>query len=339
MNYHWNYGDRVLNLPAAALDAGADAEQLQVLVFLASGIDDLEEIGAKANVTERTIRDALAFWENTGILSAGDATATSKNKKKIAKKDAEQSEKDNQKAQKKLMLSNELPTYSIQELNRIMDRKESFRTMANEAQQIFGKMFSVHDYNVLLGMVDYLGLDEEYILLLLEHCVRIGIKGMRTVFNYAVGLIDQGITSADGFEEQLKAIETRHSLEGKIRELFGMKSRSLTSKEKGYLDTWNKFGYGEDVIRRAYEITVDNINEPSMRYTHAILDRWHAEGLKNLEEIDRFEKEKRAKGRGIDRNLVKGTSSFDTEEFFEAALKRSYKSATMKTQQEEHKEK
>lgn len=314
--YQWNYGDRILNLPAAALDAGADAQQLQVLLLMAGGLTDPEAIGAAAGLSTQAVRKAIAFWNGAGILSAvGQDT---QKKKAPAKKSAAA---EPVKQEKKLPRPDEIPSYSLSELNEMMDRRKSLRNMVDEAQQILGKMFNTYEINVLLGMVDYLNLNEEYILLLLAHCVRIGKTGLRMIERYAIALVDRGITTTEALEEEMQSAEERHSLEGKVRSMFGMKSRSLTEKEQKLIASWIGFGYGEEIIRRAYETTVDRINEPSMKYAGAILDRWHAEGLKTIGEIDRYEEEHRT-AKGVDRNLANGTSSFDTDEFFKAALKR-----------------
>ena len=326
MTYRWNYGSGVLNLPAAALDAGASAEQLQILLLLAkSGDATAESLAKDAHCSVKKAEEALSFWRNAGILvSEQEAKAEQKPEEKVpnAQKPEQQ--------EKKLARADEIPTYSVSELNEMMDRRQSLRAMVNEAQQILGKMFNTYEINVLLGMVDYLELDEDYVLLLLAHCARIEKKGMRSIERYAISLIDRGITTASALEEQVQIIEAQHTLEGKVRSIFGMKSRSLTEKEQKMIGTWVGFGYGEDVIRRAYEITVDTIQKPSMQYTTAILDRWHAEGLKTLAEIDRkIEAERAAKG--AERTTDSDFKTFDADAAFEAALKRSFKKSGKNT--------
>ena len=326
MTYRWNYGSGVLNLPAAALDAGASAEQLQILLLLAkSGDATAESLAKYAHCSVKKAEEALSFWRDAGILVLEqEAKAEQKPEEKVpnAQKPEQQ--------EKKLARADEIPTYSVSELNEMMDRRQSLRAMVNEAQQILGKMFNTYEINVLLGMVDYLELDEDYVLLLLAHCARIEKKGMRSIERYAISLIDRGITTASALEEQVQIIETQHTLEGKVRSIFGMKSRSLTEKEQKMIGTWVGFGYGEDVIRRAYEITVDTIQKPSMQYTTAILDRWHAEGLKTLAEIDRkIEAERAAKG--AERTTDSDFKTFDADAAFEAALKRSFKKSGKNT--------
>lgn len=325
MNYHWNYGDRVLNLPASALDAGADAVQLQILFLLARDPEaDTQTLAKNAGCSTRVVKDALSFWCRAGILEPCDGS-----EKEIAVPKAVQKGVG---SEKKLARADEIPTYSVPELNDMMERRQSLRTMLEEAQRILGKMLNQYEINILFGMVDYLNLDEDYILLLLAHCVRIEKKGMRTIERYAISLIDRGITTSAALEEQVQIIEAQYTLEGKVRSIFGMKSRSLTEKEQKMIADWIGFGYGEDIIRRAYEITVDTINEPSMRYTHAILDRWHAEGLKTMEEIERrIEQERAEKNAKKDSGGNSDFKTFDPNAAFEAALKRSFKKTDSKT--------
>ena len=82
--------------------------------------------------------------------------------------------------------------------------------------------------------------------------------------------------------------------------------------------TWTEtYCYGIDVITLAYDITVDNTRKPVPKYTNAILERWYTEGLKTADEIRRY----------LDRQSAEKTAvgkSYDAEEFFNAALARSF---------------
>ena len=104
--------------------------------------------------------------------------------------------------------------------------------------------------------------------------------------------------------------------------MFGMKTRALTTKESKILRSWQTFGYDVEIVRMAYEKTVAATNEPSVPYTNAILERWHAEGLKTAEEIRFYLEEQESKKNGADKSGL--GNSFDTDDFFEAALRRSY---------------
>jgi DnaD/phage-associated family protein len=134
----------------------------------------------------------------------------------------------------------------------------------------------------------------------------------------AISLYDEGICDAAELEKKLKRIEDMARAAGRVRAIFGIGSRALTAKEKQLIDTWvSTMKYGDDVITRAYEVTVDSIGKASVSYAGKVLERWHADGLVTLEDVDRAMAEYKRKKAG-------DGSSFDVDDFFNAALERTY---------------
>ncbi len=317
-----NFLHEVLVLPGAVLsNTHADAVQLRVLLWIASDLslaDKPKQLAKLADCDQSTAREALVFWQSCGVLIGDDAavpamTATVETEPKMAIERAEK--------RKPLQRADELPNYTSTELAELLEKRDSLRALVNEAQKIIGKIFTTNEVNILVGMYDYLGLEEESILLLLAHCKKIGKIHLRSIEKYAYSLLDREITSPAALEEEFCTVEALHSFEGQVRGLFGMKSRALTTKENKMLRAWVGFGYDIEIVRRAYELTVNATGEASVPYANAILERWNAEGLRSGEAIDAYlEAEKAKKG-------AQGTglgNSFDTDDFFEAALRRSF---------------
>ena len=194
----------------------------------------------------------------------------------------------------------------------------------DEAQRILGKMFNPSDVNIMVGMLDYLGMNEECILLLLAHCKKIGKSNLRTIEKFAYTLVDKGINDVEAMEAEICAMEAMYTFEGEVRALFGMKTRAMTSKESKMLSAWLSFGYDISIVRMAYEITVNATGEASLPYTNAILEKWNANGWKTAAEIEagmNAEREKRENAA----NKKELGNSFDTDDFFEAALQRGFR--------------
>ena len=313
----FNFRQDVLVLPASVLSCceKADAATLRVLLWLASDLSLIEkprQLAKLADCSERAVGKAIDLWTSEKILAkdAGDAVAV------MAVTDATVEKKE----KRVLQRADTLPVYSSSELADLIERRQGMRELIDEAQQILGKMFNPSEINILVAMVDYLSMDEDCILLLLAHCKRIGKDSLRAIEKYAYSLVDDDITDAAALEERFRYLEQLHTFEGEVRTMFGMKSRALTSKEKKMLEKWCGFGYGIDVVQRAYEITVGATNTPSPAYANAILERWNSEGLKTVAEIDaKLAEEAAAKGESTTLG-----NSFDTDDFFEAALKRSF---------------
>ncbi len=325
MEWKWNYGQGVLVLPSTVPETDATPEQLRVLLWLASDptlFSKPAQLARLAGADRDEIGDILDFWQSVGVLSSGkDPQERAKTPKKPTEKPAEPATKHAAASKPAPILAraDELPNYSTAELADLLEKNQPMRMLVNEAQNIWGKVFNPYEVQLLIGLSDYLRLDNEYILLLLAHCKRIEKRSLREVERYAIRLVDDGVTDATALEEFVKRTEARRTLQGKIRAMFGLGSRSFTAKENAMLDNWNAYGYGEDIIRRAYEITVGAINEPSLPYANSILERWHSEGLDTAAQIDaKLDAEREKKGQAV------MTGSFDTDDFFEAALNRSF---------------
>ena len=322
-----NFGNAVINLPASVLSqSDATAEQLRVLLWLASDpslSQKTPQLAKLADCTQKTVKEAINYWASRGVLTADGAAVTA-----MADLSGEPTVLSPAPVKKKLLhRADELPTYNTAELTALMEKRASVRALVNEAQQILGKLFNPSELNILVGMLDYLGMREESIVLLLAHCRNIGKTNLRSIEKYAYKMVDRGITEPDAMEEEIRTLEAMQSFEGEVRRLFGMKSRALTTRESKLLRAWVEFGYGIDVVTKAYEMTVNATNEPSMPYANSIIERWHADGLHTLEEIERAEAEQKEKKANKKDGKPAGTvlgNSFDTDDFFEAAMRRSF---------------
>ena len=324
MDWKLNYGQSVLVLPTAALEANATHEQLRVLLWLASDASLLHkptQLARLADTNAAGVSEALEFWRQNGVLE-GEAIPTPQPKRRAQKPTQAEGTVVVAPAAP-LRRADELPTYTTTELADLLEQRDSLRGLVDESQKLFGKIFTAHELNILFGMADYLSLSEEYILLLLAHCRRMEIKSLRAVEKYAIALLDEGVTTASQLDAHLQKAEARHTLEGKVRVMFGINTRSLTSKEKKMLDAWIGFGYGEEIIRMAYEITVNSTGNASLPYANSILTRWNEEGMKTAEDIERLIAQEKAQKEGAQATRV--GSSFEADDFLEAAIQRSFR--------------
>ena len=314
-----NFWQEVLVLPASVLSHldAATPEQLRVLLWLASDLTlatKHKQLAKLAGCDVATARDAVKFWCEHGVMgeeaeAAAPAMATAPAEAPV---------------KKKLQRADELPNYTSGELSDLLEARQSVRLLIDEAQRILGKMFNPSDVNIMVGMLDYLGMNEECILLLLAHCKKIGKSNLRTIEKFAYTLVDKGINDVESMEAEICAMEAMYTFEGEVRALFGMKTRAMTSKESKMLSAWLSFGYDINIVRMAYEITVNATGEASLPYTNAILEKWNANGWKTAAEIEagmNAEREKRENAA----NKKELGNSFDTDDFFEAALERGFR--------------
>ena len=328
MKVNMNFGYSVLNLPKAVLkhlpDVNGDA--LKVLLRLAAddGVSE-EALADELDITPKKVAKAIALWRELGVITDGEITTTasvqpakvpespSKPKTDIKTQDSASTAATTK--------SQAVPRYSTEELTGVLERRRELAELIDECSRVFGKVFSTHEVGILVGIVDYLNVDGEYLLLLLAHCAKLGKKSVRYAETIALSLYDEGATDSGTLQECLKRKEHLAEAEGKIRMLFGMSNRALTAKEKKLITTWLfTYGYDMDIITRAYEITVDATGKPSVPYAGSILDRWAAADLHTLADIEKADAARAAQGK----TPATPGNSFDTDDFFGAALQRSF---------------
>jgi DnaD/phage-associated family protein len=281
---------------------------------------DEKKLAKLISCSEADIKASVSFWRGVGLIDPCDDNEAegaelavpekSDKSKKIEEKGAE---KEAEKS-KKLRLHDELPRYSADELANVLEGRSESAALIDECQNIVGKVFNFKEVSVLAGLLDYLELEPDYIMMLLTYCVANGKKSLHYLEKIAFGLYDAGIVNSDQLSEELRRREAADDAEVKIRSMFGIGERAWTSKEKKFISSWiNDFGYSVEIIRKAYELTANATGKGSMPYANSILERWNAAGLHTAEEIDA----------SYEKGELPTEGSFDTDSFFEAAVRRS----------------
>lgn len=357
MNIKINYGSSVFALPGAVTDAAAraTAEDLRVLLALCAdpSVQTTEEIASKLNLSPDTIAASVAFWRGTGILSVALKEESIPQKADAPVEPAQHSSQPATASEPDETVKTEVeirrphssstpPRYTSEELADLLESRAEAKGFIDECSRLWGNMLNPHEVNVLLTLVDYLGLEWDYVLTLLAYCVSVQEKsGQRKSMHYvekkAYEFYDRGATDLHSLQEQLLASQALAEAEGQLRTMFGMGDRIMTPKEKKCFSAWlYDFQFSIDMIRAAYEITVDAKGNPNMNYMNSILSNWNRDGIRTLADVERdqqahraeVEKEKAQKHNSRtkaskDAPPTQPQGSFDTNDFFSAAVRRS----------------
>ena len=294
----------------------ADEDDLRVLLttILLEGEDGCvktEDICDALGIGEEAFAASLKYWRGAGLITVPKKKSTEK-EVKTEKKEIESAHRDG-KIDRETM-----PTYTTEELTALMKKRKITSDFIGDASRVYGKMFNQHEVEIIVRMIDYIGFNSECVLLLLSYYSK-QKKPLRYIEKAALAFYDDGITTAKELQQKLCAMDRIEEAEGQIRAMFGMTGRALTTKEKKYIASWvEKMNFSVEMIRLAYDKTVDNTHEASPAYANGILERWFADGIDTPEKVEAAD-EKRNEGK-----LGQVERSFDTNDFFEAALKRSY---------------
>jgi len=305
----------------------ATREELAVLLsVLADPVFTPSDRASALNLTEKTFLDALAGWQRCGVLTiteVGDAPIPAEPEKKTEETEKAAPTAEKRPVKKTVHARRELPHYATADAADYLERHEEMRSLVDCCQNISGDMFSTAETEILIGLHDYLALSPEYIMLLFAHAKKLGKKSVRYVETLAIRFFDEGVTGYKELEERLQSIEKVDTVEQYIRQLFGLNSRVLIAKEKAMVEKWVlTMRYDRPILEKAYEVTINNTGKPSISYANAVLENWYKAGLGTLEEIEASIAEYQ-KAHEKSETRPEGTS-FDTDDFFAAALRRSY---------------
>ncbi|MBO4355479.1 MAG: DnaD domain protein, partial [Clostridia bacterium] len=308
MKYNIEYGASVLNLPGKAIEkiGKASKAELEILLLLSSagGEYDADDFALKAGITPSEVETAVNFWRGAGVITF-DVSRVSETVEvhNVAGTNVS------------VLRSGDVSQYTGEELAEIFNKNPELKSLIDEVQRTLGKMLSYSESNKIVSLVENYRFSVEYVLLLTRHIVDIDRGTVPYIVSYAKKMYDNGIFTVDALEEYVKQEESLRSFEARVRYLFGIGTRKLTSKEKNFIDSWSKMMISDDILNIAYDVAVDNTGSPSFPYMNKVLMNWSEAGYKTVDDVNTaLENYKKNKEK------TASSSSFDEDEFFEAAM-------------------
>ncbi len=316
--------DRVLEL----LPEFSEAE-LKVLIALTAESDP-EKARELCSLDSGEFSEALSFLRGAKLIGRQST------KKRLCTD--EQQSKTEQKASEPVRTeipidTDGIPEYKSSDVVRVCGQDPLFRSILDEAQQTYGKVFNNVEHNYIIAMREHLALDGEYILMLLEYFKREG-KPLCYAVRVADTLVKRGICDPEALEQYLKHRDAFKGSEGRYRELFGIGTRALTAHEERYFTSWSEqMQMPFELVTVAFERTVEKKGTPQKSYINGILKSWHSQGIRSEEQLYEYESKQRDKKASLSASGKKsegafsgktGESTFDIDDFFAAALERTY---------------
>lgn len=316
-----NYSAHVLSLPLDSVlrvIQTANAEQLKVMIYLCANDEfrkDPSKNRAKAvkdlHMQWSDIEGAIQFWDKNGAFLNSDQVPQPTIEKKSKASD---------------LLKREAPEYSSEEAAGIIESSDELKKLIDDCSSMLGKMLNKNEISHIVSMYEYLRLSPEYIKKIVEYCIECDKKSVVYISRMAYSMFDNDITTIEELLAHLEEEDKKTDLIYRIRELFGIGSRALTSREKSNINRWiEEYNSPFELIQQAYEIAVDRTGEASVVYASAILKRWHSEGFTTLEETKAESESYKASKKAKEAKDKGHLGNFDEDEFMALAIQRSYK--------------
>ena len=278
--------------------------QLQVLLLALRHSDqpvDPDQLAAFLRKDKGDIADAIQYWVQAGLFLPEEPLPAAPSQPAAAPVRAVQAQpappqpsvqQHQAPTGQKVTTLRQRPRLDTREINRLAETDKTIPSLLQVAQEILGRELIPAESETLVYLYRYCCLSSEYICLLLHYCASIGKGNLRYVEKTAAGWMDKGIDTAEKAAAHIDHLANQAKAHRLVQDVFGIHGRDLTTKEKAFAEKWvGEFAMGPELIRLAYERTVDATGHLSFSYTNKILSDWHRKGIRTpaqaLEEMER----------------------------------------------------
>ncbi len=253
----------------------ASHNQLKIALHIFSDISadiDEQKIADELLLPLYEVEDALGFLSSQGLLSCETSTATEKAA-----------------APKKARVGSYRPTR--EEIAQIGTNDENLQYLLREAQVKFGRPLKQNEMSTLTWLYVDEGMELPIIITLLEYAVKQEKVNVRFIESTAVKWLNAGVETLSDVDDFLNE-ETKAELAWKLASAcFGLSGRKPSSKEKELAALWvNDYGYGKELLIKAYDVCVDSTGGYNAAYIKKVIEGWHKQGVKSIDDIDKIAK-------------------------------------------------
>ncbi len=310
MKYNVLYKDGAVCLPADAFLSCDNVLEIKLLMLLSydRALCDADDaaLSEQLGCTVKELNDIVLSLREKGLLEA----------------------------EKKPARSSVAKNLSGEEISAAICKNGALKQLIEECEGICGKVFTPTDISKIISLNTSLGLDSEMILLMFFYYFeKLDALGKKLTVSYversAYSLYNQGVRTCEELQAYIKESERKNSNKYKLSRLFGIGDRSFTKKEEKFFDKWLiEWEMPFELVSAAFEIAVDNTGKAGLEYMSKILSDWHDSGVRTVEQAEKanadFKASNKSRAKFVEKPSDNNGVSFNTEEFFEKALKRSY---------------
>ena len=322
MSYKLNLEGGAAVIPLTALNKLAEcqsSEEVRALCLLiAHGLASRDfdtvvaEISGEGLMSEERLRLAAAYWHGSGVLTVGTnaperkITPAARNERLVTGADAE--------------------TVTAEKISRWVDSDASVRSFIKTCEDIYGAVLNTTEITILLTFSKEYRIPDECIFMVLGYCHDNGYT-VTYAKKLLTRLTDNEITTVEGTHAELEFIASHNTYTTEVKTIFGI-DRALTTPEKQIVEKWQKeYAFTPEVIRLSFESAASSGKTTiGIKYCNKILIGWREEKLVSANEIRAYlEKKKEDYKKKAQSTKPTDNSSFSTDDFFAAAVNRSYK--------------
>ncbi|MDR2655293.1 MAG: DnaD domain protein [Oscillospiraceae bacterium] len=274
-----------------------------------------KEISAATGLSEPQIKDSLDFWAELGILSEGRSSVAIESRiyeteekeapvvlppPVLPEKKAPAEEKPFiQVADNVKIISGGAPAMTGEEALRRYRQSEAIRFLSAEVGKLLGKTVKDELLLALVVLYDFYEMPIDMILMLVHFCKSTGRASPARIKEKAKEFHDRGIDTHEKAEAYIMHSDEVHQAKNRIRSAMGISGRASSPTEEARLEKWiDEFKMSFDMIKLAYDKTVDRTGKLSFSYMDSILTDWNEKNIRTPEEVSAIDGEFRSKSGG-----------------------------------------
>ena len=264
----------------------ATGDQLKVLIYClrCSGKScSTEEISRNTGVSVNDVADSIMFWQQANVLTTNDSVPDSTVHQTIFNA-ADQTQNCESNNESPSVRQRQKQTFQPSEISEILNSSKDISELFKVAESALGTLGHTMQ-NSLIWIHEYLGLKKEVIITLLFYCLKIGKTNSSYIEKIACSWSENEINTLSAAEEEVNRLTLMSDYVGKVMKAFEM-NRRPTTKQTEFIEKWREAGFGTELLRYAYEKTVEQIDKLSFDYINKILLSWRESGFTSVKDVN-----------------------------------------------------
>lgn len=297
----WN---SVFCVPSAVADDYlkiARGSDIKVLLFLLRhGGESLscEFIGERLGLTAEQVEESVEFWKQRKIIgteAAGELIPLSKDNKcgQVAKAVSASESSYELTGVKPITESlvhkinlERTPDFSPVEIARTVKGNEKADYLFKHCEILYGRPLKHNEQQTLMIILEDACLPVEAALILVDYCFSIDKATPAYMRTMAAEWAESEISTIEKAEQRVEELKKLDGAVGRFKKMFEINS-AFSKQQKEFIGKWvNVYGFSDEMIGEAYQITLNGAGKLSFPYMNKILENWHGKGIKAKEQIE-----------------------------------------------------
>lgn len=299
----------------------ASGDHIKVLLYLlrCSGrAVTNEEISANTGVNSQNVDEAIIFWQQANVLTAESGIQPAANImtppiQPVQNVTVPIPQPAVQEIKPVVEIAPQTPKRELlkpSEISAMLKDAPDISELFKVAEQLLGNINNTMQ-NSLIWIYTYLGLKTEVIITLIAYCKEIEKANSSYIEKIAVNWAEKDITTLEIAQEEVERLYESRTFTVEIMRIFDMKRRP-TTKQQEIVDIWQTEKYNLDLIKCAYERTIERIDKLSFEYINKILITWRENGYSSADDVKSAESEYRKNKKSGEKTSSDG---FDAEKY------------------------